>query len=262
MEFDDFCQLFNRIQLCHMTTDAHLLPHINFHHEDGKCGLEWNVICYHDEWLPGKTAGGCGNNNEALFWTNPQFMFSLNGNEEKKTSSVLISLVRKYTWVQKPLITGKLSEDHIQFRVYRILNEYDVDFAKRNFLRLYANQLEKIGSTGDYDNSRVISKRFNLPSGSYLVVPSCYDCNRKCEFVLRVFTENPIKDQDFQILSEHKHDLTYEDLFFFEENSNSNMQNIQTQKFKSIRSPVFEKFVKFTDKPAASSKSLNDCCLM
>lgn len=31
---------------------------------------------YHGEWIPGYTAGGCGNYNNS-FWTNPQYLVKI-----------------------------------------------------------------------------------------------------------------------------------------------------------------------------------------
>jgi hypothetical protein len=258
MEFEEFCQLFNKVRLFHMAPGAYLMPHFNSQFDESDTELEWHTIGYHGDWVPGKTSGGCGNNNEALFWTNPQFLISLNQHADNQ--AILISLVQKNT---SDLAHAKFPKEFIQFRLFKILNKYDADYSKRTGLRLYARQLEKYGTSGDYENNRLVSKRFSLPNGNYVIVPSCFDANRKQEFLLRVFTQNPIDDDDFKVLSEHKHDLTYEDLFFFENNTGPNDQHTQ-MKYTIISSPIFEKFEKVANRSSSSNtnQSQTDCFLM
>ena len=60
-------------------------------------------------------------------------------------------------------------------------------------LKLYSNQLERIGTSGSYINAREVTKRFRVPPGNYLIIPSTYDEDRNCEFMLRIFTEELIE---------------------------------------------------------------------
>ena len=41
-------------------------------------------------------------------------------------------------------------------------------------------------------NLREVSGRFKLPPGNYLIVPSTYYPGQQGEFMLRVFTEQPV----------------------------------------------------------------------
>ena len=56
-------------------------------------------------------------------------------------------------------------------------------------MKLYAHKLERIGASGSYINSREVTKRFKVKPGYYLIIPSTYDENQDCEFMLRVFTQ-------------------------------------------------------------------------
>ena len=58
--------------------------------------------------------------------------------------------------------------------------------------KLYANCVERVGTSGSYINSREITKRFRVQPGNYLVIPSTYDEDRTAEFMLRIFTEEDI----------------------------------------------------------------------
>lgn len=127
--------------------------------------------------------------------------------------------MQKHTRENRSKQYGQNAEEFIQFRFYRIKNDDDAEKAKTNGIRLYAGQLERIGVSGKYINTREITKRFRVEPGNYLIVPSCYDANRKGDFLLRLFTEKPINDQNYKILDDHKDNLTYNDLFFFNKNS-------------------------------------------
>jgi calpain len=59
-------------------------------------------------------------------------------------------------------------------------------------LRLYGSQLDRIGASGSYINSREVTKRFRCDPGNYLIIPSTYDEDHECEFLLRIFTEQII----------------------------------------------------------------------
>jgi hypothetical protein len=97
---------------------------------------------------------------------------------------------------------------------YKIKNLKDVDVSKRNGAKLYANQLEKYGSTDAYINRREITKRFILPPGDYLIIPSCYDYGHQGEFLLRIFSEKAIEEQNTLILTEDKKKLSDEEIYF------------------------------------------------
>ena len=60
-------------------------------------------------------------------------------------------------------------------------------------LRLYANDLIRIGGSGAYINNREITQRFRVDPGYYLIIPSTYDEDVSQEFMLRIFTEQPIQ---------------------------------------------------------------------
>ena len=51
------------------------------------------------------------------------------------------------------------------------------------------NQLQRIGASGSYINRREVTKRFRLPPGDYIIIPSTYDSDKAGKFLLRIFTE-------------------------------------------------------------------------
>ena len=59
--------------------------------------------------------------------------------------------------------------------------------------KLHPSVLQRVGGSGSYINSREITKRFKLDPGYYLIVPSIYEEDHEADFMLRIFTENPIE---------------------------------------------------------------------
>lgn len=50
-------------------------------------------------------------------------------------------------------------------------------------------QLERVGASGSYINRREVTKRFRVPPGAYIIIPSTYDSDKAGKFLLRMFTE-------------------------------------------------------------------------
>ena len=53
--------------------------------------------------------------------------------------------------------------------------------------------LNRLGSSGPYKNRREITKRFDLKPGEYIVIPSTYEADVETEFLLRFFSEKPLR---------------------------------------------------------------------
>ena len=56
-------------------------------------------------------------------------------------------------------------------------------------LKFYMTQLERVGASGSYINRREVTKRFRVPPGSYITIPSTFDSDKAGKFLLRIFTE-------------------------------------------------------------------------
>ncbi|CAL1530827.1 unnamed protein product [Lymnaea stagnalis] len=54
------------------------------------------------------------------------------------------------------------------------------------------SSLQFVGSTGEFVERREMTKRFQLPPGTYVVIPSTHSPRREAEFILRMFTEQPV----------------------------------------------------------------------
>ena len=59
-------------------------------------------------------------------------------------------------------------------------------------LKFYASQLEQVACSGGYTDDARITKRFRLPAGTYIIIPSTYDKDMAGKFLIRLFTEKPV----------------------------------------------------------------------
>jgi hypothetical protein len=212
--YDDFYRNFETIQFCDLTPDAFSGELLK---SSGSPLLTWKLTAYHGEWVPGKSSGGSGRGNDPNYWTNPQFLITLTDhdpNDKENMATIIISLLQKFTREKRMQNKGESSEEFIQFRFYRILKQSDADQAKKTGQRLYASQLERVSTSGPYINQREITHRYRTQPGNYLIIPSCYDSNISGQFLLRLYTENPLGEKNCSILHDHKEGLEEKDLFF------------------------------------------------
>jgi hypothetical protein len=79
------------------------------------------------------------------------------------------------------------------YRVLFVKIKDGVEVDESTGLKLYANQLDRVGTSGSYINSRDVTKRFRVVPGNYLIIPSTYDENKEGEFMLRIFTQELIE---------------------------------------------------------------------
>ncbi|CAF0859466.1 unnamed protein product [Brachionus calyciflorus] len=222
MSYKDFLTNWHQVQICHLSVDcfsgeiekANDIGCMSWRKLAMDCELSWKCSIYHSEWTVGKTAGGCGQPNQAKFWTNPQFLIKVNDvdrDDSEDMATVVIALMQKDSRIKRIKTKSESAEEFIQFKFYRIKDDVAIDDSKTTGLKLYSNQLDRIGSSGSYINSREVTKRFRVQPGYYLIIPSTYDADVNCEFLLRIFTEEDIEANS---LDQDKHDLTEEESFF------------------------------------------------
>lgn len=109
-------------------------------------------------------------------------------NEEMAT--IVVSLMQKDTRAKRSRNRGEPAEEFIQFRIFKIKDGID---EKDTGMKYYSSELERIGTSGNYINKREVTKRFRVSPGNYIIIPSTYDENHECKFLLRVFTEHTIE---------------------------------------------------------------------
>jgi hypothetical protein len=201
MSFDDFYANFDKIQFCHLSPDSFSEEILKQDHDNL---ISWKLVAYHDEWVRGVSAGGCGNEGDKLFWTNPQFSIRLiEADKNDKKCTIIVSLLQKYTRQKRFQTNGQPAEDFIQFRLFHIRNAQDADEAAQTGKKLMPDQLERVDNSGDYVNRRDVVKRFRLPLGDYLIIPSIYEAHKEGKFLLRIFSEQKIRRNNMHILNEH-----------------------------------------------------------
>lgn len=199
MSFEDFLKNWDELEMCHLTIESFSVEALKVTHYNDN--LIWNCKSYHSRWIPGLSAGGCGT-DPAKFWKNPQFYIKLNHvdeNDKENKATTVISLMQK-DYVPKH---KKNREESINFKLFKVKDSVKIDEHKATGLKLYGMQLEQVASTGAYINSREVSGRFRVSPGNYVIIPSTFDQDHDCEFLLRVYTENRIETFHFQTEKSH-----------------------------------------------------------
>ncbi|XP_021354811.1 calpain-9-like [Mizuhopecten yessoensis] len=179
MSYHDLLLNFDEVQLCHLQPDALTSEIVNDEKQEA-----WQVVVYHDAWLKGVTAGGCGNKpHQDLYWRNPQFFITLkdvDNTDRNNMCTLIVSLIEKEQ--------DNRNKVAMAFDIYRLKNPQrrplDGDSLSRNALLLQK-------SSGTYEFYREKTKRFELTPGTYVVIPSTFYPNVESQFMLRFFTEKP-----------------------------------------------------------------------
>ncbi len=203
MTFDDFYQNYEQLEICDLTPAA-FSDELNTVHRKN---LVWNLIGHHGAWKCGSTAGGSGNGyDDNLYWTNPQFLITLNDcddNDGENLATIIISLMQKNTREKRMENNGEPAENYIQFRLYRVVQGKHGERARKTGEKLYGSQLELVSTSGSYINMRDLTKRFRVPPGDYVIIPSTYEPHVEGEFLLRLFTEKQVEDKNVKELDKH-----------------------------------------------------------
>ena len=185
--YDDWIHNFEQLQICHISPDTLKSSRANPE------GYQWNCLQFDGEWETGKTAGGCGNRNNRMYWQNPQYLVRLPYADPGREDCVLvIACMQKYTRQKRMQVNGQSSEEHIQLRLYRVNDGVDVSIYQSGVgEKIYPKDLERIGTSGSYINKREVTYQCRLPPGNYIIIPSTYESNRDAKFLLRLYTESP-----------------------------------------------------------------------
>lgn len=158
----------------------------------------WQCKIFHGQWAYGVSAGGRGEPNRDKFWSNPQIAFYINQKDLAKNNScwVIIGLMQKYTRQKRVALQVESAEEYIQYRIYKVKDNdaYFKSLARGD--NLDSRYLERVASSGAYINKREVTARFQLTQGAYVVIPSIYDENTEGEFMVRIFTEMPLSQND------------------------------------------------------------------
>lgn len=191
IEYEDWRSNFTRVELCNLSPDD-LNENIQ---------RAWFAQMFEGAWIRGKTAGGCRNNIDT-FAINPQYIINLTDPDEdddQDLCTVIVALMQKSRREAKKYRMGS-SELTIGFSVYALKSgsyessdpvgksqQYRMQLLNTEFFRYNAS----VARSPTYINLREVTARFNLPPGSYVIIPSTFDKNEEGEFILRVWSEAP-----------------------------------------------------------------------
>jgi hypothetical protein len=188
---------FERLQICYFSQSSR-----------PKCN-KWKGIQLDGEW-PIDSAGG---NIGSSFWSNPQYLleFKPNRRNAHHQSDLIVACMQNNTNQKRKQSNGQYREDFIQLRVFKV-KENAVQRTEGG--KLYPKDLERVGDSGDYTNSREVTFQCSLPAvGRYLIIPSKAATKTSAQFLIRVFTEAPI---DFSVLNIDGSNLRQNEFKFYD----------------------------------------------
>lgn len=114
-------------------------------------------------------------------------------NDNESMATCIVALMQKDSRLKRVKTKTESGEEFIQFRLFKVKDDVDIEEYRSSGKKLYASQLERLGSSGAYINSREVTHRFRIAPGNYLIIPSTFEPGRSCEFMIRVFTEHEIE---------------------------------------------------------------------
>ncbi|XP_065115686.1 calpain-2 catalytic subunit-like [Paramisgurnus dabryanus] len=229
MAYSDFVRHFSRLEICNLTPDTLTSEEVR----------HWNYCQFDGNWIVGSTAGGCIK-NRATFSSNPQFVIKLEDVDDdpydgEDGCTLLVGLMQKYGRKEKR--TGR-SLNHIGFVIYKVPDEYK----GRSNVHLGSDVLlykHSVACSRGFFNQREISKRFKLPPGEYVIIPSTHDPNLKGSFILRVFTEKKAAASPLDVnitaniqkdrISDNNVDIRYKQLFMQFAGNDSELSVVELQ---------------------------------
>jgi hypothetical protein len=122
MCYEDFVASWDGVQMCHLSCDSFSSELVETDHD---ADLKWTCTTYQSAWQSGVSAGGCGNRDQAKFWTNPQFVLSLvdvDKDDQENLVTVFVALMQKDTRLKRVQHKSMEScEEYIQFRLYKVI---------------------------------------------------------------------------------------------------------------------------------------------
>ncbi|XP_068106755.1 calpain-1 catalytic subunit-like isoform X2 [Hyperolius riggenbachi] len=185
MQMDDILRYFHTLEICTLTPDTAI----------SDTAKAWNTNSFSGKWVRGHSAGGC-RNHRATFWTNPQYMVTLEG-DDGKDHTILASLMQK---------NGRRSR-----AVGRDFLAIGFEIFKFSHMKLVSQRASAVSGLipmvlTPYIAARDVTGRYNLPPGQYLIIPTTFMPHEESSFTLRVFTEthHTLTEVDYEIRAEEK----------------------------------------------------------
>lgn len=173
MSFKDFVANFSKLEICSLGPDT----------VTGDSSKRYEMTSHQGSWRRRLNAGGCLNNRNT-FWTNPQFRVTVIDADEyddDDTGSLIIALLQK----ERRSVGSELLT--IGYAIYK-LNSSKGGLLDREFFR----RNKAVARCPQFIDMREVTGRHKLTPGDYCVIPSTFDPGEEGDFLLRVFTEQPI----------------------------------------------------------------------
>ncbi|XP_074662514.1 calpain-9-like isoform X2 [Tubulanus polymorphus] len=172
MDFRDFLTNFSSLDICNLS------PQMN-----SMAARQWEERVHFNRWIKGVTAGGRPACKET-HWMNPQFKVTLSDSDDDEDNlcSLIIELSQKD---QRRMKHKNLKNLDIGFVIYQLTeNNHVLPLTKKYFETYhYKDRCDQ------FIDARQNVKRFLLPPGEYVIVPSTYEPNEMTEFMLRMYFE-------------------------------------------------------------------------
>lgn len=166
----DFIRYFSEISMIHLNP---LRLELNEERQTRK----FQLADLRGEWRAGE-AGATTSRGYQDFHKNPQFVFSVsNCRDGQATCPLVVSLSQQ-------MQDRSGTKPSIGFVIYKNCPSGRLD---ASFVR---NALNIQGDSGDFINTRDVSKSFLLPAGSYVIMPSTFERQGSGGFQLRLWVDS------------------------------------------------------------------------
>ena len=175
MTYKDFLRCFTHLSICHLQPE-----------DLGHMTSSWTEQSVHGEWVPGGSAGGCGNDGITKFLTNPQYLLRVSGEAGKVEVSMALMQKGRRQLRDEMGVNTFLAIGITVFPIRMKINK-----------RVSRKHLKGVSPMGmEYEDSRTTTMQVILPVGDYLVIPASFYMDQEGAFSLRVAA----KDKNFQLI--------------------------------------------------------------
>ncbi|XP_069624541.1 calpain-8-like isoform X1 [Ranitomeya imitator] len=177
MAFPDFLKEYERVEIC------------NINLSEVCCGgnFKWCLAEFNGSWKVGSTAGG--NDDLDTFCINPQYRITLEApdGDTSKKCPIVVSLTQKDRRKIKYECAAFL---FLGIYIFKVKASDEIPLGKEFF------DDNDYVAFSEFESMREISRKYELLSGDYVIVPATYRTSDVADFYLRIFTKKPTKAQE------------------------------------------------------------------
>lgn len=192
MSFEDWIANYQELQMCHLPPDNRI-----------KDKHAWQQTSFHSEWVRGVSAGGCGNPpHRDLYWINPQYSVTLKESDDMDRDgkcTLIVSLLQKYSRAKRTQTRSSDTNVAMSFSLYKIKSHFNTLLDGSNYS---SRALQLQGKRTTYVSYREITEEYKLDPGTYVIIPSLFEVNQECQFLLRCYSEHAVDSIEMDIPTE------------------------------------------------------------